>query len=62
MCPTVSRQIGCLRERLVALVAAIRPLARMCSHVGFQRTRSRIPKKICNSECHENQVFLVIIF
>ena len=45
MCPTVSCQIGCLRERLVAFIAAIRPLARMCSHMSLQSTRSGVPIK-----------------
>lgn len=45
MCPTVSCQIGCLRERLVAFIAAVRPLARMCSHMSLQSTRSGVPIK-----------------
>ena len=35
-------QIGRLRERLVALVAFVRLLARMRSHVRFERARPRI--------------------
>ena len=39
----MSRQVGSLAERLVAVVAAVGPLTGMGPHVGLQRAGSGVP-------------------
>ena len=46
MGPAVRRQVGGLREGLVAVVAAVRTLPRMGPHVRLQGAGSRIPVEL----------------
>jgi hypothetical protein len=52
----VCRQVGGLAEGLVAVVAAVRPLAAVGAHVGLEGAGARVPEGgsvFFNSQCVE---------